>query len=175
MQIKNSKYYFLISLTVLFIVPGCGTGPTSDDLKKSQSESAIATKNIKVINVLDPELYSDAHIDGSINIEFGKVIDTAKNENWDKDIKIVLYCSNYMCSASGEEARKLKDLGYTDVSVYEGGMAQWYTLSKNDPSYKVVGQAKQEYLNLPNEKPTKVGESDILEITAQELKDVLSK
>ena len=175
MQLKNSKYCFLISLAALFMLPGCGIGSDSEDSKRSQTESTAATKNIKVINVLDPELYSDAHIDGSINIEFGKVVDTAKSENWNKDTKIVLYCSNYMCSASGEEARKLKDLGYTDVAVYEGGMAQWYTLSQNDPSYKVVGQAKQEYLNLPNEKPAKVGEADILEITAQELKDILSK
>ncbi len=173
---KNLTFekYIFVALLSLALIPGCGNS-SEENKSCAASSSQAQSKKVKVINVLDPELYNDAHIDGSINIEFGKVADTAKSENWDKDTKIVLYCSNYMCSASGEEARKLKELGYTDVAVYEGGMAQWFTLSQSDPSYKVIGEAKQEYLSLPNEKPARAAESDIPEITAQELKDLLSK
>lgn len=169
-----SLKYILIASAALIILPGC-----SNESKEQATKSSSLTSNeknlLKVVNVLDESMYNDCHVDGSRHIEFGKVLETAQKENWPKDAKIVIYCSNYMCSASGEEARKLKDKGYSNVAVYEGGSAEWYQLSKNDPSYKVVGECKMEYLTLPNERPDKSGATEVPEITAQELKDLLLK
>jgi rhodanese-related sulfurtransferase len=165
----SPKYLLIASaaLIISIILPGCSNETKETGMKSSSSA--------KVVNVLDENIYNDCHIDGSRHIEFGKVLETAQKENWPKDTKVVIYCSNYMCSASGQEAKNLKEAGYNNVAVYEGGSAQWYQLSKSDPSYKVSGVCKLEYLNLPNEKPTKSGATEIPEITAQELKDLLSK
>ena len=169
-----SLKYLLVAVIALAVLPGC-----SNETKETGTKSSALSQNennlLKVVNVLDESMYNDCHIDGSRHIEFGKVLETAQNENWPKEAKIVLYCSNYMCSASGEEAKKLKNAGYSNVAVYEGGSAQWYQLSKNDPSYKVVGECKLEYLNLANEKPAAQAGQEVPEITAQELKDLLSK
>jgi rhodanese-related sulfurtransferase len=37
----------------------------------------------------------------------------------------VLYCSDSSCLASGNVARELEALGYTNVRVYEGGKQDW--------------------------------------------------
>lgn len=158
--------YLLVSIAAIIIAPGCGDSSTGT---RSKSNNLL-----KVINVLDDSMYNDAHITGSIHIDFGKVLDIAKRESWPLETKIVFYCSNYMCTASGQEAKSLKEAGYNNVAVYEGGMAEWYQLSKNDPAYKLEGPAVQEYLMLPNEKPSKDMTPEIPEITAQELKELLA-
>ncbi len=43
----------------------------------------------------------------------------------DKDAEIVVYCMNVGCSASGEEARELEEMGYSRVLHYVGGKQDW--------------------------------------------------
>ncbi|MCL4361023.1 rhodanese-like domain-containing protein [Candidatus Dependentiae bacterium] len=169
-MIKSFKTSGLFSILVLLLA-GCGTEKKSDTIDiKGQAE---ISQGVKVINVLDKALYDDVHIKGSIHIPFGQVADKAKSENWNKNMPIVIYCSNYACTASASEAKKLKELGFNNVSVYEGGMAEWYQLSKKDSSYMVEGPAKQKYLKAPNEKFEQELPAGIRAITAQELKDLL--
>ena len=42
-----------------------------------------------------------------------------------KDAAIVTYCGGPQCSQSADAARKLLDLGYTDVHVYKDGLEGW--------------------------------------------------
>ena len=51
-------------------------------------------------------------------------------------------------------------------------MAEWYQLSKKDPSYQVEGPAKEKYLSAPNEKIEQELKG-IKVITAEELKKLL--
>ncbi len=107
-QVTYLNFIFLGSL----LLSGCGYTP---DKKKG----------LVVINVLDKTLYDDCHIKGSICVPFEDVIEYAQN-NIDKNADIVLYCSNYHCSASGQACKQLKKLGFNNVSAYEGGTAEWY-------------------------------------------------
>lgn len=128
------KNYFMIvaAASLLACFSPCG------------SKKEAAPETLKVINVLDAELYNDAHIKGSINIpDDGDAVIKAAS-NWGKSTPIVIYCTNYMCSASGAVARQLTALGYTNVWAYEGGMADWYHMSKEDPAYVVEGPAQNE-------------------------------
>ena len=43
----------------------------------------------------------------------------------EKSDEIVVYCSSVTCPASKTEAGRLTQLGYTNVSVYEAGLADW--------------------------------------------------
>jgi rhodanese-related sulfurtransferase len=103
-----------ISFGMIFLMVGLvACGPAS--LKKT---------GVVVINVLDKELYDDCHIKGSIHIPFEMIEQQA--DAIDKTADIVIYCSNYQCATSEYAARKLCALGFTNVSIYEGGMAEWF-------------------------------------------------
>jgi rhodanese-related sulfurtransferase len=77
-----------------------------------------------VINVLDKAMYDDCHIVGSIHVPFDQIEQYVWNE--DRDREIVLYCSNYACTSSHYVAQKLRDRGFVNAKVYEGGMAEWW-------------------------------------------------
>ena len=110
------------------------------------SEVNGAAPSLMMVNVLDKNLYNDCHIAGSIQIDFDKLEDYALR-HWDKEAtEIVLYCSNYLCSASGEGTRQLQELGFKKVYAFEGGMAEWY-----QRSYPVEGPCTQKYLTMENE------------------------
>jgi rhodanese-related sulfurtransferase len=106
----------LVALMVagLSLFPGCG-----ETAKAPEKKSGLV-----VINVLDKDTYEDCHIVGSINIPFDS-IDAALN-TIEKDAEVVFYCSNPMCSASGYAATQFQKAGFANVSVYEGGTAEWY-------------------------------------------------
>ena len=82
-------------------------------------------KGTVVINVLSKELYDDCHIKGSISVPFDDTEEYVLN-NIDKNADIILYCSNYLCTASGYMTKKLIEHGFKHVWAYEGGTAEWY-------------------------------------------------
>ncbi len=77
-----------------------------------------------VINVLEPQYYTDCHIKGSINIPFERLEQYAKS--LDKNTKIVVYCAHYQCPLSTKAWRLLDKLGFTNVYAYEGGIREWF-------------------------------------------------
>jgi rhodanese-related sulfurtransferase len=95
-----------------------------------------------LVNVLEKKFYDDCHIKGSINLEFDKVLDFARN-NWDKEkTEVVVYCSNYQCTASGSVAKDLVAEGFKKVYAYEGGTAEWY-----QKGYPTEGPCIQRYVS----------------------------
>jgi rhodanese-related sulfurtransferase len=124
------KRYSFYSFLFLFLVslPACS-------LFSGEKEELV------VINVLDKNLYDDCHIEGSINIPF-EIFEQYAQRKLSKSAVIVVYCSNYMCSASGEAALMLKKMGFKKVWAYEAGMAEWY-----QQKLPVVGPCSSKYLN----------------------------
>jgi rhodanese-related sulfurtransferase len=149
--------------------------------KRSEKSSApVANAKLRIVNVLEKELFDDAHIKGSatvasVNIPF---VDPEKFaavvKDWDKTVPVVTYCTNYFCTASGDAAQKLMDLGFTAVYAYEAGMADWYQLSKSDANYAVEGPAQNKYWSMVIAKPEK-DHGNIHEITAQELQKMIKE
>lgn len=109
------------------------------DKKKDQSETD--TPNMFVINVLDKEFHDKCHIQSSINVPLENIEKYAQ-KNINKNDVIVVYCGNYMCTASGESARSLQKLGFKQVYAYEGGTAEWAHYYPD----KVVGECTAGYL-----------------------------
>lgn len=91
-----------------------------ENLKQSAGQFAL-------INVLDRDAFEEAHIPGSINIPVSQTgfVDDVADEVASKDQRIVVYCADEDCPASGTAARKLESAGYTNVYDYEGGMDAW--------------------------------------------------
>lgn len=150
----SGKTYITGFLATLLFLPGCWKSSTQKE------------RNVKVINVLDKQFYDDAHIPGSIQIPVMEV--EKKAESWPKSTKIVVYCSNYKCSASGMIAKKLTKMGFTDVYAYEAGMAGW-----KQAGLPVDGPGKEKYLDAANEQPEHRKDDHVKEITTEELKALL--
>ncbi len=135
---------------------------------------------LRIVNVLDQELFDDAHIAGapgveSICVQFDDIETAAKD--WDKAVPVVVYCSNYFCSASREAANILGSLGFEQVYAYEGGMAEWYQLFGETERDLIAGPARQEYLSIVVKAPEEQeeGGEKFAIITALELQNLIKK
>jgi len=142
------KFFFFIPF-FLFIVflPSCWPF----GIKKAEK----IHKDFVMVNVLDKKLYDDCHITGSINVTVSEIEDYA-SKKIDKNAEVVFYCSNYMCSASEFARKKLVELGFAKVFVYEGGMADWY-----QRGYPSTGEAKSPYLKRKIKGPKELGPHEI--------------
>jgi len=87
-----------------------------------------------VINVLGRDAYRARHIPGSINVPTEE-IDAVERLVPNKDESIVVYCANEDCDASPKAARKLEEMGYTNVKDFEAGYAGW-----RNAGYTLVGE-----------------------------------
>jgi len=142
--------------------------------QEAMSVADAAKTTMVVVNVLDKALFDDAHIKGSIQIAEDKLAE--ESDKWAKDTTVVFYCSNAMCTASSKAAEMLMAKGFTNVSAFEGGMAEWFQLSKTSPEYAVEGPATAEYLAMQVQKPTEeptAPASPVKKITAVELLNLM--
>ena len=166
--IPHRGYVMKVTYMILLVV-ACAIGVVAYWFYSSWGLNGPLLKGVtpplRVINVLSKDLYHDAHIAGSEHVDYGDLIHVA--QKWNRDTPLVIYCSNYQCTASGQGAKELKKLGFTNVRAYEGGTAEWYQLGQSDPAYVVTGPAQQSYLTMVVRDPGIF--SDVEKITAQEL------
>lgn len=164
---KNTSYVALGMIAVIMLVT-----PACDWLKKREDVS----QEKPVVRILDfntAEVYNDAHILGAVHIELDDIDELSTH--WNKKSPLIVYCSDYTCRTSHIAAKKLKALGFEDVAVYEGGINEWYKLSKDArEKYPLAGDAKMAFLEKEIEK---VGskEEDVKVITAQEVAQRLAE
>lgn len=82
-------------------------------------------EKFKLVDVLSREHFAGEHIKGAINLPVDEIEKNAAKILSDKSEKIVVYCASFDCLASTNAANKLKDLGYTDVLDYKGGLKDY--------------------------------------------------
>lgn len=78
-----------------------------------------------IVDVLPASSYRRQHIKGAINIQVTEIAELAPRVLPDKTAEIVVYCGSYRCSASVQAAKTLKELGYTNVHDFKGGIRLW--------------------------------------------------
>lgn len=125
-----------ICVSLLAILPACfgdtkqNNCTSCNEHHDDHAEIKEAMPGLLVINVLDREHFENCRVPGSVSVPFelmGQFIDKLEKVYSDKNaVEIVVYCSNYMCSASGEAADLLVKRGFENVKAYEGGIAEWY-------------------------------------------------
>ena len=86
-------------------------------------KSRIDAGNIHLVHALDADNFAKGHIPGATNIDFEKM--TPQMLPAKKDEPLIFYCAGAMCPVGRMAANKAATWGYTQVSVYEGGMADW--------------------------------------------------
>ena len=81
-------------------------------------------EDVVLVDALSPEHYASSHLPGAVNLPY-EFVDEAERVLPDKGAEIVVYCMNEGCSASGEEARELTEMGYRNVRHYAAGKQDW--------------------------------------------------
>ncbi len=79
----------------------------------------------EVWNVLGDETVDGRMIPGSRRVPFDAVVRSARAAALPSDAEIVVYCSGPGCPQSALAAAKLAAAGYTEVAVFDGGLAAW--------------------------------------------------
>ena len=80
---------------------------------------------IVVLEALPETHYRQGHIPGARLFPLERARELAPTVSPTRDVAIVVYCASETCKASHEVAKLLGAVGYTDVSVYVGGKADW--------------------------------------------------
>ena len=93
---------------------------TREELKAKMDRG----EDLVIVEALGPEHYKSSHLPGAVNLPY-EFVDEAEKVLPNKDAEIVVYCMNAGCSASGEEARELVEMGYTKVLHYAAGKQDW--------------------------------------------------
>lgn len=80
---------------------------------------------ITLVEALPPMYFAQEHLPGAINIPHDAIDELAPERLPDRDAEIVVYCASGPCQNSGIASRRLAALGYTNVSDYHEGKAEW--------------------------------------------------
>jgi rhodanese-related sulfurtransferase len=77
-----------------------------------------------IVNALAREAFDESRIPGSISIPAGEALRIAP-DILARDQPVVVYCASRSCTASPTLAQKLVDIGFSDVTDFEGGIEEW--------------------------------------------------
>ena len=93
-------------------------------------------ESFSIVEALAEKYFRHSHLPGALNLPHDAVDTLAPSLLPDKGAAIVVYCANAACKNSGIAAEALTALGYWNVSVYEGGKADWI-----EAGYPIEGSA----------------------------------
>jgi rhodanese-related sulfurtransferase len=78
-----------------------------------------------LLEALPERYFMQKHLPGAILFPHDEVAQRAPTTIRDRGTSTVVYCASRTCQNSRSAAQQLVRLGYTDVSVYEGGKQDW--------------------------------------------------
>jgi rhodanese-related sulfurtransferase len=93
-------------------------------ITRTEVQHAVAA-GVTVIEALPAPYFEDGHLPGAANLPHDSDEATIAATLPDRNRTVVVYCANRACANSGVLARRLEQLDYADVRVYEGGKEDW--------------------------------------------------
>ena len=116
--------YLTALLGVLLIATTAAFAGSFPDISLAELKTAIADKKVTIIDVNGTASYKAGHIPGAIDFVADKS-DLASKLPANKDALIVAYCGSPSCGAYARGAEAAKELGYTNVQHFKGGLSGW--------------------------------------------------
>jgi len=94
-------------------------------LSGAQERSVDST--VVILDARDPDLYEYGHIPRALNLPVAEVDQRIGKyaSRLTPDTPILLYCGGADCGDALELAIKLREWGFTDLTLYPGGYAEW--------------------------------------------------
>lgn len=101
--------------------------PTTKVTARDVKGSLDRGEDTIVLNVLAEEQFEQEHIPRSHNIpgDHPSFVQEVERLAGRKDRRIIVHCSSVQCRASGDAAERLTRAGFTSVSHFPGGIAEW--------------------------------------------------
>ena len=97
-----------------------------DQIDRDQLWQKIqAADDFVLVDALAPIAFARTRLPGAVNITPDWVDSRARSRLPDKTKDVVVYCENENCESSVIVARRLVELGYTNVRHYPGGKRDW--------------------------------------------------
>ena len=94
---------------------------TDDVLRSIENDDSVI-----LVDALAPMVYAHSHLPGAINLPVRAIEpETISRRLPARDATIVVYCTSAECQDSVQTARRLIELGYTNVSHYAAGKNEW--------------------------------------------------
>ncbi len=117
----------VILILIISLISGCqskNNNLKNDQIRKIDQSTVYASindSNIYIIDVREPDEYSQSHIENAYNVPYTSITDISKL-NINLDSKIIVYCQSG--NRSRMAANRLIEMGYTNV--YDmGGIIYW--------------------------------------------------
>ncbi len=98
---------------------------TPRTITREEVEAMIDAGDAIVLEALPPAHWEQGHLPGALNLPHDRVDELAPVIVPDKSTPIIVYCANGPCPNSGVAARRLEQLGYTNVVDYQLGKQDW--------------------------------------------------
>jgi rhodanese-related sulfurtransferase len=116
----------LLTTLAIAIVATAGSAFAGEypDISLAELKEVISKKEVTVIDVNGTSSYDKNHIPTAIDFRANKD-KIAGLLPKDKDALVVAYCGSPQCSAYQAAANAAKDLGYTNVKHFSGGIKGW--------------------------------------------------
>jgi rhodanese-related sulfurtransferase len=113
----------LLATCAVALVAIAASAEQFPEIKINELKSAIAAKNVTVIDVNGTDSWKEGHIPGAIDFASTKKLASALPK--DKNALVVAYCGGPKCSAYQAAAKAAKDLGYKNVKHLTAGISGW--------------------------------------------------
>ena len=81
--------------------------------------------DLNLVEVLPAKEYESGHLPGAVSLPLENLRQLAPTRLPDRDARILTYCGSSDCPMSTRAAEMLEGMGYTDVSEYVAGKADW--------------------------------------------------
>lgn len=117
----------VILILIISLISGCqskNNNLKNEEIRKIDQSTVYASindNNIYIIDVREPDEYSQSHIENAYNVPYTSITDISKLDI-NLDSKIIVYCQSG--NRSRMAANRLIEMGYTNV--YDmGGIIYW--------------------------------------------------
>jgi rhodanese-related sulfurtransferase len=108
------------------VLAGCSSGSSAlETVSPDIAATIIAEDSAEIIlDIRTPEEFNQGIIEGAINIDFYEPTFSSDLDALDKDAHYVVYCRSG--NRSGQAMSTFADLGFSNVTEIDGGIANWY-------------------------------------------------
>jgi len=123
----------VLLLTAALLLTLVAQAESFPDITVAQLKSAIAAKQVTLLDVNGTESWKAGHIPGAVDYKTSQA-KLATVLPKDKGALIVAYCGGPKCNAYAAAAKAAKDLGYTNVKHLSAGISGWKTAGEKTAS-----------------------------------------
>jgi rhodanese-related sulfurtransferase len=94
-------------------------------ITRQELQTRLSDPSLVLLEALPERYYREGHLPGARLFPVETARELARKVAAKQDTPIVVYCASETCQNSHQVAKLLGDVGYTNVSVYAGGKADW--------------------------------------------------